>query len=212
MKSRVLIASAAVVAILAGCKDDTAVFPGGTPGVAAALAISQSAFTFRQADTASIAGQVTDSAGNPVAGSASIASCDASIVTVTDGTAPAGWNALATITAAGVGHSCITVTAGSLVDTALVDVGPYTLAITGPAAGTTNQTYVYHVTGLTSAGATVSAPFVRAWSTSSSNFKAASVSGVGDSVLVSSNATKGTFRVIVSALGGATGFLSVTIN
>ena len=212
MKARFLTALVIGSAFVA-CKDDTAVYPGGTPGAGVTMALSRSAFTLRQADTGSIAAQILDSAGNLASGAPTIASCNASVVAVASGTAPNGWSGLATVTATGIGQTCITVTSGSLVDTALVDVGPYALTITGPAAGTAGQTYVYHVTATDPAGAAASSQtFVRTWSGSSANFAPVSKSGTADSVSVKSNGTKGTFRVQVASPNGATGFLSVVIN
>jgi hypothetical protein len=226
MKSKFLIASVAGAALLGACKDDTAVYAGGTVGAPVALAITQSAFVFRQNDTGSIGAQLTDSAGNLASGAATITSCDPTIVAVTAGTAATGWAGLAAVKAVGVGHSCIITTSGSFADTTLVDVGPYALTINGPAAaksgvGGSNDPnpgkvpYVYKVVATDSLGNVISAPYFRTWTTTGtqSTFAPTSKNGVADSAtLISQGGTTSGTRVTVTAIGGATATFTVAVG
>lgn len=125
-----LVLGAAALAAVQGCSKEAALYLGGPAGPISALAVSSSRFDIRVGQTVTIGAKGVDAVGNMTTDAPTFAACDAA-VSVGSGTAPNDFSAAATLTGAGLGASCVNVSAGGLSQTIVVNVGPAALSIVG---------------------------------------------------------------------------------
>lgn len=126
-----LVLGAATLVAVQGCSKEAALYLGGPAGPIASIALSYSGFNIRVDQSATLGARGEDAVGNPTADAVSFSSCDGSVVSVASGTAPENFTAAATLTGAGMGTSCVNVTAGGLSQEVTVNVGPAALKIVG---------------------------------------------------------------------------------
>lgn len=129
-----LVLGGAALAVASGCSEDPALYLGGPAGPPTELQLSDSKLTLLVGQSAELGVQPRDAVGNAATAvpAVQIATCDASMVSVTTSGSNSQWAERASVTALALGESCLVVTGASITDTVHVFMGPASARIVGP--------------------------------------------------------------------------------